>query len=121
MTVRRRVLVVEDEDAVGQVVADALADEGYEVRRARNGREGLAVLTGWLPGLILLDLMMPVMDGWTFRSEQRRLGGAAATVPVVVLSGARDARLRAAEIDAVAAIAKPFDLDDVVATVARWI
>ena len=49
--------------------------EGYEVRRARNGREALDILRGWLPRLILLDLMMPVMDGWAFRAAQRQLPG----------------------------------------------
>ena len=116
----RRVLVVEDEDAVGEVVADVLADEGYEVRRARNGREGLDVLQGWLPQLILLDLMMPEMDGWTFRAEQRRFGGPVSAVPVIVLSGAREARARADELGAVQAISKPFDLDEVIAAVGRW-
>ena len=116
----RRVLIVEDEDAVGAVVADVLADEGYEVRRARNGREGLDVLQAWLPRLIVLDLMMPEMDGWTFRAEQRRLGGQVAAVPVIVLSGAREARARAGELGAVQAISKPFDLDEVVAAVGRW-
>ena len=120
MTDARRVLIVEDEDAVGQVVADVLADEGYEVRRARNGREGLDVLQAWLPRLIVLDLMMPEMDGWTFRAEQRRLGGQVAAVPVIVLSGAREARARAGELGAVQAISKPFDLDEVVAAVGRW-
>jgi two-component system chemotaxis response regulator CheY len=116
-----RVLVVEDEDTIGQVVVDALADEGYEVRRARNGREALELLQGWLPRLILLDLMMPVMDGWAFRAEQRRRAGDAAGVPVIVLSGAREARARAAELGAVEALSKPFDLNQVIAAVGRWI
>jgi CheY-like chemotaxis protein len=115
-----RILVVEDEDAIGQVMVDVLADEGYEVRRARNGREALAMLHAWLPRLILLDLMMPVMDGWAFRAEQRRLSGGAAAVPVIVLSGAREARARAAELGAVEALSKPFNLGDVIAAVERW-
>ena len=117
----RRVLVVEDEDTIGQVVSDVLTLEGYEVRRARNGREALAILAGWLPRLILLDLMMPVMDGWAFRAAQRQLGGDAARVPVIVLSGAREVRMRAAELGAVEALSKPFDLSQVVAAVGRWI
>ena len=116
---RRRVLVVEDEDTIGQVVAEALADEGYEVRRARNGREALEILRGWLPQLILLDLMMPVMDGWAFRAAQHRLGGGAPGVPVIVLSGAREARARAAELGAVEALTKPFELDQMVEAVGR--
>ncbi len=64
-----RVLVVEDEEAVGEILADVLADAGYEVRRARNGREGLRLIGAWLPQVIILDLMMPMMDG--FRSCRR--------------------------------------------------
>ena len=120
MAETRRVLVVEDEDAVGDVVADVLTDEGYDVRRARNGREALNVLVGWVPQVILLDLMMPEMDGWAFRARQRQLATAAA-VPVIVLSGAREARARAAELGAVEALSKPFDLDEVIAAVGRWI
>jgi CheY-like chemotaxis protein len=115
-----RVLVVEDEESVGEILADVLADAGYEVRRARNGLEGLRVIGDWLPQVIILDLMMPVMDGFTFRAEQRRLGGREAAVPVIVLSGARDMRTRDGELQAVEAISKPFELDDVLAAVERW-
>jgi two-component system chemotaxis response regulator CheY len=117
----RRVLVVEDEDTIGHVVVETLADEGFEVRRARNGREALGILEGWLPQLILLDLMMPVMDGGIFRAKQQRLEGSVANVPVIVLSGAREVRTRAAELGAVAALSKPFELDQLVEAVGRWI
>jgi two-component system chemotaxis response regulator CheY len=116
----RRVLLIEDEDTIGEVVSDALALEGYEVRRARNGREALDILRGWLPRVIVLDLMMPVMDGWAFRAAQRQLVGNAATVPVIVLSGAREVRARAAELGAVEALSKPFDLGQMLAAVGRW-
>jgi len=116
-----RVLLVEDEDTIGQVVADALMLEGYDVRRARHGREAIEILRNWLPRLILLDLMMPVMDGWAFRAAQRQLGGGAAEVPVIVLSGAREARARADELGAVEALSKPFDLNQVIAAVGRRI
>jgi CheY-like chemotaxis protein len=116
-----RVLIVEDEDTISQVVADALTLEGYEVRRASNGREALKLLRDWLPRLILLDLMMPVMDGRAFRAAQRQLAGDAANVPVIVLSGAREVRARADELGAVEALSKPFDLNQVIAAVGRWI
>jgi CheY-like chemotaxis protein len=116
-----RVLVVDDEPAVGRVVVDLLGDEGYEVRWSANGREALDVLDEWLPDVIVLDLMMPVMDGPSFRVAQRHLPGAAARVPVVVLSGMRDARAMAEELAAVAVIAKPFDLDDFLATIRQAI
>ena len=117
----RRVLVVEDEDTICQVIAETLAEEGYEVRRARNGREALELLQTWCPQVILLDLMMPEMDGWTFRAEQQRLDKRIAGVPVIILSGAREARLRATELGAVEALSKPFDLNDVVGAVGRWV
>src|SRR6187200_540431 len=121
MSEQQRVLLVEDEDTIGQVVAEVLTFEGYEVRRAKNGREALDILGDWLPRVILLDLMMPVMDGWAFRAAQRQLRGHAARVPVIVLSGAREVRARAAELGAVEALSKPFDLNQVVAAVGRWI
>lgn len=117
----RRVLIVEDEDAIGEIVSDALALEGYDVRRARDGQEAMRILGTWLPHLILLDLMMPVMDGRTFRAAQRQLDGDAARVPVIVLSAAREARAQAEEIGAVEALSKPFDLEQVIASVGRWI
>jgi CheY-like chemotaxis protein len=115
-----RVLVVEDEDPLGEIVTEALADEGYEVRRARHGREALAILGSWLPAVIVLDLMMPLMDGHTFRAAQRRLEGGGAEVPIIVVSGARDAGTRAAELGAVDVLKKPFELDDLVDAVGRW-
>lgn len=117
MAERRRVLVVDDDATIREALAIVLAEEGYEVRAAEDGRAALEVLRDWRPDVILLDLMMPVMDGWTFRQEQRRLENAA-DVPVIVLSGARDARASAEQVGAVAAIAKPFDLDVLLARVA---
>lgn len=117
MAERRRVLVVDDDATIREALAIVLAEEGYEVRVAEDGRAALEVLRDWRPDVILLDLMMPVMDGWTFHQEQRRLENAA-DVPVIVLSGARDARASAEQVGAVAAIAKPFDLDVLLARVA---
>ena len=114
-----RVLVVEDEASVGQVVVDVLADEGHEVRWATNGRDALALLDHWRPDVIVLDLMMPVMDGRAFRAAQRRLPDTVARVPVVVLSGMREARATAEELGAAAVLAKPFELEELVETVGQ--
>jgi CheY-like chemotaxis protein len=114
-----RILIVEDEDTIGQVVVETLSDEGYEVRWARNGREALDVLRDWSPRVILLDLMMPVLDGWGFCAALHRLDGRA-DVPIIVLSGAREATIRAAEMGAVEALSKPFELDDLIESIARW-
>jgi two-component system, chemotaxis family, chemotaxis protein CheY len=112
----RRVLVVEDDDAIRSLLDLVLTDEGYDVRTAEHGGTALDVLERWSPHLILLDLMMPVLDGWDFRARQVA-HTSWASIPVIVLSAMYDAS-RQAELLAVAAVlAKPFDLDHVVATV----
>ena len=88
------------------------------MRVAHHGAEALALLDGWRPDVILLDLMMPQMDGWTFRVRQQARHDVA-DVPVVVLSGAHESRMRAHELGAAAALSKPFHLDDVVASLRR--
>ena len=91
MTTPARVLVVDDDTILRTVLCESLADEGYEVRPADNGRHALALLGDWTPDVIVLDLMMPGMDGWAFRGAQlgRR---AVAHIPVIVLSATRDLR-----------------------------
>ena len=113
----RRVLVVEDDEAIRSLLHCALAAEGYEVRTAEHGGAALEVLALWIPHLILLDLMMPVLDGWGFRARQvAEIAWAA--IPVIVLSAAYDEAPRQADILTVTAIrAKPFDLDDLLASV----
>jgi len=72
---KAKILVVEDELSQREALAEVLSRLGYEVRCAANGSEALELMrhSESLPGLILLDLMMPVMDGWEFRAEQRRI------------------------------------------------
>jgi CheY-like chemotaxis protein len=105
----RRVLVVEDEGTLRGFLVEALGDEGYDVRAAEHGREALEALAHWQPNVIVLDLMMPVMDGWTFRREQRARG-LALGVPLVLLSAVADLDSQSAQLGASAVISKPFDL-----------
>ena len=114
-----RILIVEDEEVIRETVATIFMEEGYDVRTAENGQEALRVVQEWLPTVIVLDLMMPVMDGWTFREMQRGLAGPVASVPVILLSGARNMRSSAELLGAADALAKPFDLEDLLATVER--
>jgi CheY-like chemotaxis protein len=114
-----RVLVIEDEESIGEVIVEVLGDDGYEVRRARNGREALDVVQFWPPAIIVLDLIMPIMDGRAFRDAQQRLPGLA-LVPVILLSGSREVEVQGDEIGAVAAIEKPFDIDRLLDTVRQW-
>jgi len=112
------VLVVEDEAMMRTALAEMLSLEGFDVRSAANGRDALGVLGRWRPDLILTDLHMPVMDGWAFRDELRRRADLA-NIPVVVLSAAPRHQVRIDGLDAAAFLAKPCDLDALVAAIRR--
>ena len=85
----RRVLLIEDDAAIRETLGEALQEEGFEVMVASNGREALKILgNGSRPSAILLDLMMPVMDGWDFRREQLN-DPSLRDVPVLVVSATR--------------------------------
>ena len=107
---RAGVLVVDDDPSIQGFLAEALADEGYAVRTATDGRRALDVLGTWRPDLILLDLMMPEMDGWTFRAEQRGRAELA-DIPVIVLSATRDLEARTEALAPAHVFSKPFDLN----------
>jgi CheY-like chemotaxis protein len=110
----RRVLIVEDDVDIRETLGELLASAGYETAAAANGLEGLAAARQARPDLIVLDLMMPVMDGWQFRSAQRQ-DPALAAIPVIVIS----ASAPASTIDADTYLEKPFPMDRLVAEVAR--
>jgi CheY-like chemotaxis protein len=113
------VLVVDDDPAIRGLVADALRIEGYVVDLAAHGREALEALRARRPATIVLDLMMPIMDGFMFLEachKERLCVG----VPIVVISAVQDALKRSAEVPIHACLAKPFDLDDLVRMVGRY-
>jgi len=111
------VLVVDDDPDILDALSEILEAEGYEVTRARNGQEALERLEPMPPKLILLDLMMPVMDGWEFARRMRQKGSPVSEVPIIVLSADRNVGARAREIGAVGHLAKPFELADLLGLV----
>jgi CheY-like chemotaxis protein len=114
----RPVLVIEDDTDSRLLLQTLLRLEGYEVLGASNGREGLAVTRTARPWLILLDLMMPVMDGVEFREAQVR-DPAIKDIPVIVISARHDARTAASTLGAAACVTKPIDLEELTSMVAR--
>ncbi len=113
-----RVLVVDDDPSIRLAVTFALRDEGYEVDEAASGLAALELVGRTQVDLILLDMKMPGMDGWEFvRIFRERFGR---QTPIVVVTAAQDAGTRAAEVDADGYLAKPFDLDVLVAKVATF-
>jgi CheY-like chemotaxis protein len=116
----RRILLVEDDAAIRETIAELLEEEGYRVASAANGAEALELLSApELPSVILLDLMMPVMSGWELHEalqDDPRL----ASIPVVVISASRSTE-RLAPIEAAAFLAKPFDATRLLDTVGRLV
>jgi DNA-binding response OmpR family regulator len=104
-----RVLVVDDDALIRDTLATALGDEGYAVRVAPDGRAALSAIGNWRPDVIVLDLMMPVMDGSAFRAAQRSAADTA-QIPVIILSAAHNVHSRAAGLHPAAIFSKPFDL-----------
>jgi two-component system, chemotaxis family, chemotaxis protein CheY len=112
---RPLVLVVDDDEGIREFITEVLVEEGYAVVTAAHGAAALDLLGQHSPSLILLDMKMPVMDGWEF--ARRYHERPAPHAPVVVITAAQDARQRAADINASAVIGKPFDLSDLIDTV----
>ena len=117
--VRAPVLIVEDDADLREMMAQLLQLEGFDAHTVANGREALDYLKddGAPPRLILLDMMMPVMDGWEFRREQQR-SPKLAEVPVIVLSALDQTRV--GDIGAVAFLKKPLDFDRLLDLVRRY-
>jgi CheY-like chemotaxis protein len=110
-----RILVVEDDESIRDLVDLVLSSAGYEVVTAQNGAVALQVIDGARPDLILLDMRMTGMDGWEFARRYR--ASPEPHAPVVVLTAARDAAQRAAEIHANGYLGKPFGVDELLMVV----
>lgn len=108
------ILVVEDDHDIRATVIGILEMEGYTVAEANNGQEGLAAVDLVHPSLVLLDMRMPVLDGWGFARVLKERG---IMLPIVVMTAAQDARRWAQEIGAQGYVAKPFDLSDLLSAV----
>ncbi len=111
------ILVVEDDADLAEVVQFALESRGFRTSLAQNGLEALTSISEQMPSLIVLDMMMPVMNGWEFAREFRARFDHAA--PILVVSAAESAITRGDEIDADGVLAKPFTPSALIAAVQR--
>lgn len=113
----QRVLVVDDDPSIRLLLTFGLQSEGYTVRTAGDGAVGLAELEAWRPGLVLLDLMMPGLDGWEFRTRQLARPELVAT-PVIVLTASDLPRQHTDALQPAAIVPKPFDFGRLLTLVA---
>jgi CheY-like chemotaxis protein len=121
MSLGHRVLVVDDDNEIRETMVEVLNDEGYEAVGASDGIEALAQLRDpadrWC--LVLLDLMMPNMDGRTFRAEQLQ-DPAIAPIPVVIISAMNDVAAAAEELEVAAHMTKPIPLRELIQVVRQF-
>jgi DNA-binding response OmpR family regulator len=114
----KKILVVDDEADILHFLELVLAERGYEVVTAAGGQQALAEARSHAPDLVLLDIMMPQMDGWEvlrlLRVDPRTAG-----IPVAMVSARTDAkdRVQGLQEGAVDYICKPFSLDELLAKV----
>jgi DNA-binding response OmpR family regulator len=111
---RPRVLVVDDDTDLCEMMAQLLAAEGFETDVACNGQDGLDKAHDNPPRVIVLDMAMPVMDGWAFRAHQRYCV-TLAPIPVIVVSATAPAHLH--NVGAAAALQKPFSKNELIAAI----
>jgi CheY-like chemotaxis protein len=112
------VLVVDDEFGVAEVLQSILEDEGYRVATAINGKQALARLSEFTPDLIMLDYMMPIMDG-TQTLAAIRNNPTFAKTPVIMMSSLEEAAVRETCTDYDRFLRKPFRAMAVLKTVAQ--
>ena len=116
-TTPTRVLVVDDDQDVNDSVCATLRERGYQVASASNGREALDYLVTGSPDIIVLDLSMPVMDGYAFRAEQQNDARLLAIPTIVLTAGAVDQRV--VDLGVAGWVRKPLNRDTLVRTIER--
>jgi two-component system response regulator MprA len=114
-----RVLIVDDDDELAEVLRQALRESGYAVATVRHGAAALELIRQIQPDLILLDLTMPIMDGWSFMAQYRRSGKASGRI--VLLTGHPSVREISQRLGADAYIGKPFELTELLGTVRQHV
>jgi CheY-like chemotaxis protein len=113
-----RVLVVDDEPTIRNLIADALREADFDIQMAANGVEALKLMETWVPCVVVLDLMMPRLDGTGF-TELMRLNPRYAGVPILLVTAAYGAEQAAEQVGARAFLSKPFELDHLVEMVSQ--
>ncbi len=117
---KKNILIIEDEAHVRQMVARLLVKHDYDVREAVDGLDGLRVLEDYRPDLIIVDVMMPNLDGLTFTKALKNLRETRG-IPVIFLTAKSDPHtmIEGINVGAKFYVTKPFQIDDVLGKVKR--
>ena len=113
------VLIVDDDPDMIEVIELVLHDAGYATRGALNGRQALDAVATGMPALIVLDMLMPVMDGWQFAREFHARYGTG--TPIVVAPAAEHVDSRGSDVGATDVLPKPFEVSDLLRVIARHV
>jgi CheY-like chemotaxis protein len=113
------VLVVDDDPDMVDAITMVLEQGRLPCRSAENGKQALVEIEKRLPALILLDMLMPVMDGWQFARELHARYGR--RVPIVVVTAAEHVKSRGEEIGADDVLSKPFNITTLLRVVGRYV
>lgn len=113
------ILVIDDDEAICDFLEISLTEEGYKVVAARDGAQGLRLLEENRPGLVMLDLNMPVLNGWGFLAAYSKMPGPHS--PVIVMSAANNSARVNISDNVVDFVAKPFNLDSLISLIARYV
>src|SRR4051812_30306444 len=117
-TKKPSVLIVEDDQGIREGLEELLEDEGYDVKQAANGKDALTVLSKYSPSVILLDLMMPVMNGVAFLDALRQdMPRIAEQIPVLLLTAAGDKANSVKGVKAI--IRKPIDIEALLSEISK--
>ncbi len=111
-----RILLVEDDPAIRSLLLELLAEEGYDVYTAEDGQAGVRAARMNQPDLILMDLMLPVMDGMV-ATQQLKADQSTREIPIIAISAGTNLRIHASDLPADGVVAKPFDLDTLLAAI----
>jgi CheY-like chemotaxis protein len=112
----KRILIVEDDPIIQSLIVEFLSDEGFDMLAAADGRTGVDLARQERPDLILMDLMLPVVDGMSATRTLKRDPGTR-PIPIIAISAGTNLRVHAEHLPADSVVGKPFDLDTLLAAV----
>ncbi len=117
---KKTILLIEDEKNVRQMVQRMLRKNGYEVREGVDGLDGLRILEALTPDLIIVDVMMPNLDGLTF-TKALKTRAETKSIPVIFLTARGDPKsmIEGINVGAKSYVTKPFQMDDLLSKVGK--